>query len=616
MLSESKRMGQSECDLAKFQKRITEAEARFFKVFSFIQNPAAILSIPDEKFVNVNYSFLELFGYRLNELIGRTLSDIKLWVDRNDYAKAKQITAEQGFLRNFSIQMLTKWDDILSGRLFIDFIIIDGRKYLFVQTLDMTAEERMMGALEESRQKVSNILERITDGFVELDNKLNFVYVNKEAERLFGKPREQLIGRCIAKEYPLLLDSDLLKESRRARNEQVDTHAEGFSGNINKWIEANYYPSEQGMSILFRDITARKEKEADLRRSKQEYKTLVENSCDVIIRFDKELRPMYINPAIEILIGKKPVELIGKTWEEIGVPKKVLLYNRWHQICEQVLASGEDVAFETEMPSSKGIKHFYIHTIPEFDSKGTVESVLSIIHDITDRKHMEKEMARLDRLNLVGEMAASIGHEVRNPMTTVRGFLQMLSRKREVAKFADIFGLMMEEIDRANSIITEFLSLAKNKAIDLKRTNLNTVIRAVFPLIQADALRMGNNIVADLGIIPDSMLDEKEIRQCILNFVRNGLEAMPSGGTVTIRTCVQDDKVVLAVKDEGCGIPAEILDKLGTPFLTTKECGTGLGLPVCYSIAERHKAEITPKTGPKGTTFFMRFETIDKAKEI
>lgn len=614
MQSAHKRIELSEYDLAKFQKQLTEAEARFFKVFSFIQNPAAILSIPDEKFVNVNYSFLELFGYRLSELIGRTMNDIKLWVDRNDYAKAKRITAEQGFLRNLSIQLLTKWGDVLAGRLFIDYITIDGHKYLFLQTLDMTAEERMIGALEESRKKVDNILERITDGFIELDKGLNFTYINKEAERLFGKPREQLIGKCIAEEYPYPPESRLLKESRRARLEQTNTQAEGYLTLIDKWIEAHYYPSAEGMSIIFRDITARKQEEASLKRSKQEFKALVENSRDVIVRFDKDFRPLYVNPAIEMLTGISPSGFVGKTWEEISVPKE--LYIRWRQICEQVSASGEDVAFETEMPSRDGIKHCYVHTIPEFDSNGTVASVLAIIHDITERKQMEKEMARLDRLNLVGEMAASIGHEVRNPMTTVRGFLQMLSRKREVAKFADIFDLMMDEIDRANSIITEFLSLAKNKAIDLKRSNLNTIIRTVFPLIQADALRRGNNIVTDLGIIPDIMLDEKEIRQCILNFVRNGLEAMPSGGLVAIQTYVEDDKVVLAVKDEGCGIPVEILDKLGTPFLTTKECGTGLGLPVCYSIAERHKAEIAHQTGPKGTTFFIRFETIDKASEM
>lgn len=105
------------------------------------------------------------------------------------------------------------------------------------------------------------------------------------------------------------------------------------------------------------------------------------------------------------------------------------------------------------------------------------------------------------------------------------------------------------------------------------------------------------------------MLDEKEIRQLILNLVRNGLEAMPPKKRLKIKTYTEGDEVVLAVQDEGSGIPDELLAKLGTPFFTTKEKGTGLGLAVCYSIANRHKATIIPETGPKGTTFYVRFKT-------
>ena len=605
MLKGSNRVEISEQDLAKIQRQIAEAEARFFKVFSFIQNPAAIISIPDEKFINVNYSFLELFGYRLTELIGRPMKDIKLWADENEYRKASKITFEQGFLRNFNLKLLTKWGDILSGRLFIDYIMFDGCKYLFLQTLDMTVAEHMIGALQESEKKVINILERISDGFIQLDENLNFMYVNKEAERLLGKPREQLIGRSMAVEYPLPKQSVLHQKIKKGIKERVYISAEDFVPVLNRWLEVNFYPSDAETLVFFRDITARKVEEASLLRSKQEFKTLVENLRDVVIRFNKELRHLYVNPAIEALVGIKASSLIGRAWGEVGPAWS--LSEEHHQLCKQVFALGKDVAFDIEIPYGGNVKYCHVRIVPEFGSTGAVESALAIIRDITDRKQMDKEIERLDRLNLVGEMAASIGHEVRNPMTTVRGFLQMLSRKREVSKFTDFFDLMIDEMDRANAIITEFLSLAKNKAIDLQLANLNTVIRAIFPLIQADALRMGNNIITDLGIVPDIMLDEKEIRQCILNFVRNGLEAMPNGGMITIQTYVEDDKVVLAVKDEGCGIPAEIMDKLWTPFFTTKECGTGLGLPVCYSIAERHKADIIPQSGPKGTTLFMRF---------
>lgn len=221
---------------------------------------------------------------------------------------------------------------------------------------------------------------------------------------------------------------------------------------------------------------------------------------------------------------------------------------------------------------------------------------------------IEKEMSRLDRLHLVGEMAAGIGHEIRNPMTTVRGFLQLLSMKKELAKHTSHFNLMIEELDRANSIITQFLSLAKNKVVDIKKENIKTIIEVIFPLIQADAIKQDKNIETVLDDVPEILLDEEEFRQLLLNLIRNGLEAMSPGGKITIKTFIENGEIVLTVQDEGKGIPSEIFDKIGTPFVTTKDNGTGLGLATCYNIANRYNAKIDIDTSPDGTTFCVRFK--------
>lgn len=237
------------------------------------------------------------------------------------------------------------------------------------------------------------------------------------------------------------------------------------------------------------------------------------------------------------------------------------------------------------------------------------EAFLLMIEDITERWKLEQEMARLERLNLIGEMAAGIGHEIRNPMTTVRGFLQLLANKKEYSQDKEFFTLMLEELDRVNDIISEFLSLARNRAVELKAQNLNDIVKAIYPLIQADAMRADNYCDLELEDVPDLLLNEKEIRQLILNLARNGLEAMShlSVGKLTIRTYRDENEVVLAVQDQGKGIEPHILERLGTPFLTTKENGTGIGLSVCYSIANRHKARIAVDTSSSGTTVFVRF---------
>jgi len=235
--------------------------------------------------------------------------------------------------------------------------------------------------------------------------------------------------------------------------------------------------------------------------------------------------------------------------------------------------------------------------------------VLKMGVDVTEKRKAEEEMIRLDRLNLVGEMAATIAHEIRNPMTTVRGFLQMLGAKEGCHRYADYFHIMIEELDRANAIITEYLSLTRKAKVPMGSCNLNELINHIQPLIVSDATGLGSTIDIDLGDIPNLSVNKKEIEQLLLNLVRNGLEAMPAGGVVTIRTFCEGDRVVLEVRDQGGGIDPAVVAKLGTPFVTTKEKGTGLGLSVCFAIADKHDARISVDTGPNGTTFRVTFAT-------
>jgi len=187
-----------------------------------------------------------------------------------------------------------------------------------------------------------------------------------------------------------------------------------------------------------------------------------------------------------------------------------------------------------------------------------------------------------------------------------------LNGKEECRGYKEYFDLMIQELDRANSIIKEYLSLAKNRPVDYKKQNLNGIVQAMLPLITADAINSNKITELNLQAVPDLLLDEKEIRQLLLNLARNGLEAMDPGGKLTIRTFVNEDaEVVLSVQDQGCGIAPEIVDKIGTPFFTTKEEGTGLGLAVCFSIAARHNATIKLDTGTGGTTFSVVFRKSD-----
>ena len=242
-----------------------------------------------------------------------------------------------------------------------------------------------------------------------------------------------------------------------------------------------------------------------------------------------------------------------------------------------------------------------LYRFPVYIVRMAEQGVLS--HVDRTKKQADLEVARLERLSLVGQMAAAIGHEIRNPLTTVMGYLQFYSRKPVFSCYVSQFNLMLGELSRANSIITEFLSLSQEKAVNRQHCDLNQIIEAFQPLIESD-------VTIDLKSIPKLLLDEKEIKQLILNLTRNSFEAMEQGGCLSIKSYSLAHEVILSISDQGRGIAPELIAKLGTPFFTTKDNGTGLGLAVCYSIANRHNAKIVFTTGETGTTCSIYFPQI------
>ncbi|MDQ0201874.1 two-component system sensor histidine kinase NtrB [Neobacillus ginsengisoli] len=229
--------------------------------------------------------------------------------------------------------------------------------------------------------------------------------------------------------------------------------------------------------------------------------------------------------------------------------------------------------------------------------------------EIEERDRLQSQIRHLDQLNLVGQMAAGLAHEIRNPMTTIKGFLQFLQNNKEFENSKDIFNLMVDEMDRINDIISEFLNLSKNKRINKKKCCLNDIVLSISPLIEKNFILSDHNFKLNLQPnIPFAFIDENEIKQLILNLVRNGREAMSKGKTLTISTYFTDDFITLAIQDEGTGIKKELIEEISKPFFTTKPNGTGLGLPICYSIVQRHNAKIECKSTSAGTIFYVKFK--------
>ncbi|WP_071392925.1 two-component system sensor histidine kinase NtrB [Bacillus tuaregi] len=317
-----------------------------------------------------------------------------------------------------------------------------------------------------------------------------------------------------------------------------------------------------------------------------------EGCCFLNARMEVE----YINKAGEALLERPKEEVLNKCqWEVLPKYRETIVYEKYTQ------------AFQEQKPQYFEFVTEYSNTPIEIRVFPNKYGLFLIFNDITKKKEEEQRQKYYDQLKIIAEMAAGVAHEIRNPMTTIKGFLQLMQQDEDLSKYNDIMNLMVDEVNRINDIITNFLDLAKDTPNKLVFCNLNNIISTLYPLLETRANNEGKFIHLELESIPNLYVDKNEMRQLLLNFVNNSLDAMEKGKAVYLKTSAKKDHVLLTIKDEGSGIPADIIDKISVPFVTSKSNGTGLGLPICFSIAKRNNAEISYHSSSGGTTFYIRF---------
>ncbi|PYZ98230.1 hypothetical protein CR205_06445 [Alteribacter lacisalsi] len=256
----------------------------------------------------------------------------------------------------------------------------------------------------------------------------------------------------------------------------------------------------------------------------------------------------------------------------------------------------------------------YLHDLVEIKTEELTEKNEKLHREIIQKEHYQKKVRQMDQLHLVGEMATGFAHEIRNPLTTVKGYLQLMSEKHDLAEYEPAISLMLDEIGKADQIITSFLQLAKDKTNNPRPIALSRIIDDMIPQLQKLGEKRKQTIKKETAaVLPRIVADPDEISEMILQLAQNGCEAMKKDETLTLRTKLKNGKVLLIVQDEGRGISEDIKDKAGTPFFTTKDHNPGLGMPICYSIAKRNGADINVESCPDGTTVAVTFHSIENA---
>lgn len=487
------------------------------------------------------------------------------------------------------------------SKLVVEYKQLEARLTSHVEHVDRLVNEESI-ELGPTPERIVAILDSITVGLFSLDKEWKFTYLNKEAENMFGLKRDEVIAKNLwelCKGNPPTFTEQYYK----AMFTQKPVSFEGFSTRLGKWLQVHIYPSQEGLTVLLRDMTESKKTQDKLKMYEERFfKAFHHSSSIMVIMEQNDCRFVDVNKSFENITGYSREKVIGRTPLELDIWEE----EEQSALINMFILHGSVNNSEVQIRTKNGEIRTCLVSFDLIESDGR-QLIIVVAHDITEQRLLEQQVTRLDRFSSIAQIAASISHEVRNPMTTVRGFLQLLKDKPKYITDKETFELMIEEIDRANTILTEFLSLSGDQVVRPEPKNLNKILNDIFPLLLGDAIKADKNILLNQQPVPDLYLNKKELHQLILNLVRNGLESMSTGGKLIISTFQAGEEVVLSVKDEGSGIPEEIVAKLGTPFVTTKDNGTGLGLAVCYKIASRNNARIEVDTCPGGTNFFVRF---------
>ncbi|MFJ8261732.1 ATP-binding protein [Rummeliibacillus sp. NPDC094406] len=266
-----------------------------------------------------------------------------------------------------------------------------------------------------------------------------------------------------------------------------------------------------------------------------------------------------------------------------------------------------------QVPTKDGIR--YVQLMCNYDSLADIH--LTTIRDETEKTMLIKQIEHQQTLQMIGEMAASIAHEIKNPMTSLKGFtdLMKMTATDENKRYLSVID---SEIQRIESIVNEFLNLSKPGEYEMKVFSIGELVDQTIELMQPRALIQNIQIVYEKNIYQDDFIlgNKNKMKQVLINLLKNAIEVMPAGGNITIQQYVDYyDTVTLTIKDDGTGMSEQQLQNIFLPFYTTKAEGTGLGLPFVVKTIEEHSGKIfaTSKEG-EGTTFELVFPQVIKSQ--
>ncbi|WP_232233851.1 PAS domain-containing sensor histidine kinase [Bacillus sp. J33] len=562
-----------------------------------------------DKIVDANPAFCDSMNVDKEELMGLYLSDIvpvnkHFKLDRQrEILKIKE--SVRGILPISNGKKVAEFD-------FTTSILNKSGLYMCVLR-DVTSKRLLEKKVKKNEELYTDLFIEALDGIIFWRGSGKVINANEAACRIFECTHDELLNRRVGdfvyeknQRYRRIVKE--LYSKGGIRDELVFLMPNGQIKSLEFTVKLN---SVDGYHMtIFRNVSERHRMEQELRESELKFRRIFEGALEGILLWNDQYQLVDINPSGQRMLQMSKDELIGLSLHSILNDCNITDDELKQQISS--IQNDGHSGGTLSITLKSGRKKYF-----EFSNKLNVFSNISMttFKDITEKLDMEEQLRKSDTLNVIGELAAGIAHEIRNPMTALKGFIQLLEDSIE-EDHTMYFNVITTELSRIDSIINEFLILAKPQAVKFIEKDIIQIMKETVDLLSAQAVlhnvQFRTYYENDLPLV---FCEPNQMKKVFINIIKNAIEVMPKGGyiTISLQKC-SGNKIQISIRDEGTGIPNHKIKKLGEPFYTTKERGTGLGLMVTYKIIEEHKGtiEVESKLG-KGTVFHIYLPYIKKA---
>jgi two-component system NtrC family sensor kinase len=501
----------------------------------------------------------------------------------------------------------------------------DGRIKTYAYIRDITERKKFEKELKESEEKFRNLFERVRHGLFISSREGRFLDCNQAMLEMLGyHDKEEFLKIDITKDL-YVNPEDRNKFQRLVEKEGFvkDFEVEFMKKKgekITVLLTAHAKRDENGEIIGYEglniDISDRKRMERELKEMNEFLTNMIESSVDGIIVTNMKGDILIYNKGAENILGYKIEEVVGKMNIQgiypPGVAKEVMEKLR----SPDFGGVGKLTSFPIFHRRKDGeLIEGDLSASIIYDEKGNEIASIGIFKDLRERLGMERELQKIqqallqsEKLAAMGRLTSQIAHELNNPIYGIMNTLELL--KTEIppeSKRRRILELSLSETQRLSEMLRNMLSFSKPEEEKRRPIRINELVEGIL-LVMEKQMRE-SNIKVETSFddeIPEVMASTNQMRQVMLNMIKNAKEAMPKGGTLTVRTSREDNRVMIHIQDTGMGIPGEIRNKIFEAFFTTKQKvkGVGLGLSVCYGIIKDHSGEIKVESEEgKGTTF-------------